>query len=200
VKHVRAAVHDTRAHLARLEAAGAGPLGDAILGEARHIEWPGELPRRLAHGDLKISNVLFRGPRAVALLDLDTVGWMPLRHELGDAWRSWANPRGETTDEPRFDVAILAAAVLGYAADARDWVTRDEVAGLVGGVHAITVELAARFAVDMVEDRYFGWDATRFPSRREHNRVRAAAMLALAGQIRAERVEAERIVRSAFWG
>src|SRR5262249_8442095 len=66
VKHVRAAVHDTRAHLARLEAAGAGPLGDAILGEARHIEWPGELPRRLGHGGLKLSDSRLRGPPAGA--------------------------------------------------------------------------------------------------------------------------------------
>ncbi len=200
VKHVRAGAHDTRAHLARLEAARAGALGDAILDEARHIEWPGDLPRRLGHGDLKISNVLYRGARAVALLDLDTVGWMPLRHELGDAWRSWANPRGESSDEPVFDLAIFAAAAVGYAAAARDWVTREEAAGLVGGVHAITVELAARFAVDMVEDRYFGWDAARFLSRGEHNRVRATAMLKLAGHVRAARAEAERIVTSAFWG
>jgi aminoglycoside phosphotransferase (APT) family kinase protein len=198
IKHVRAGAHDTRAHLARLEGAGAGSLGDAILDEARHIEWPGELPRRLAHGDLKISNVLFRGARAVALLDLDTVGWMPLCHELGDAWRSWANPRGESTEEPAFDLGIFAAAVMGYAAEARDWVTGDEAASLVGGIHGITVELASRFALDVVEDRYFGWDAARFPSRREHNRVRATAMLILARQVRAVRAEAERIVAAAF--
>jgi Ser/Thr protein kinase RdoA (MazF antagonist) len=198
VKHVRAGVHDTRAHLRRLERAGAGPLGDAILAEAQAIDWPGELPRRLVHGDLKISNVLFRGERAVALLDLDTIGWMPLMHELGDAWRSWANPRGESADEPDFDLAIFAAAVRGYAAAARDWVTPAETATLVGGVHTISVELAARFAVDMVEDRYFGWDAARFPSRREHNRARAAAMLRLAQKVRAARAEAERIVTSAF--
>jgi Ser/Thr protein kinase RdoA (MazF antagonist) len=198
--HHRPGVHDTRGHLQRLERAGAGALGEAILAEASHIQWPGELPARLAHGDLKISNVLFRGERAVALLDLDTIGWMPLRHELGDGWRSWCNPLGESTEDTRFELPILAAAAGGYFHEARAFATRDEAESLVGGIHAVAVELAARFATDMMEDRYFGWDPARFPSRREHNRVRAAGQLALARQVRAAWGAAETAVMSAFSG
>jgi len=198
--HHRPGVHDTRAHLRRLEAASAGALGDAILDEASHIQWPGELPARLAHGDLKVSNVLFQGERAVALLDLDTIAWMQLRHELGDGWRSWCNPQGESTEDTRFELPILAAAAAGYFDEAREFATRAEAETLVGGIHAVAVELASRFATDMVEDRYFGWDAARFPSRREHNRVRAAGQLALAKQVRAARNVAEAAVMSAFFG
>jgi hypothetical protein len=51
----------------------------------------------------------------------------------------------------------------------------------------VCVELAARFCVDAVEDRYFGWDSERFSSRREHNLVRARGQLALARSVIADR-------------
>src|SRR5262249_31493875 len=144
------------------------------------------LPRGHAHGDLKISNVLFTGDgEAHALLDLDTLGRLPIAFELGDAFRSWCNPLGEDVAETRFDLEVFAAAVAGYAG-ARA-LAPEEVASLVPGVETIALELAARFCVDVFEDRYFGWDSAHFPSRREHNRVRACGQLALARAIAAAR-------------
>jgi hypothetical protein len=58
----------------------------------------------------------------------------------------------------------------------------------------VAVELAARFCVDAFEDRYFGWDPARFPSRREHNRVRAVGQLQLARRITAAQAQAEEVV------
>src|SRR5206468_8667500 len=111
-KFVRAGVHDTAAHLARLEAGAAASresasepepapelieareLASEILAVARALAPLPELPRRHTHGDLKISNLLFRGEpaRGVALVDLDTLGRQTLAFELGDAMRSWCNP------------------------------------------------------------------------------------------------------------
>ena len=53
--------------------------------------------RRHVHGDLKISNLLFRRePLAgVCLVDLDTFAKGSMAFELGDAMRSWCNPLGE---------------------------------------------------------------------------------------------------------
>ena len=34
----------------------------------------GEIPLRVVHNDTKINNLLFRGNKAVAVIDLDTVG------------------------------------------------------------------------------------------------------------------------------
>jgi Ser/Thr protein kinase RdoA (MazF antagonist) len=189
----RAGVHDTAAHLKKL-ATFDGPLVDAILS----VELP-ELPvapRRIAHGDLKISNVIFSArDEAVALIDLDTLGRMTMAYELGDAWRSWCNPLGEDVIETRFDLEIFGAAVAGYAGSFLEPAERESI---VVGIATVCVELAARFAVDHFEDKYFGWDPARFPSRREHNRVRALGQLNLGKSVLAARAQAERIVAEAF--
>lgn len=200
-RFVRAGVHDTAAHLGRLERVlgGDGPraLAESILGEKVEPGAFAALPRRRAHGDLKISNVRFGDAgEARALIDLDTMGWLPLPFELGDAWRSWCNPLGEDVEATRFDLDIFAAAVDGYASRGR--VAPEERDLLVDGVRTIAVELAARFCVDAFEDKYFGWDPKHFSSRREHNRVRAAGQLALARAVGAARRDAEDIVRRAF--
>ncbi len=208
-RFVRAGVHDTAAHLGRLERAAASgegtdearALAADILEAGRALELGAlaSLPRRVTHGDLKISNVLFSGdggpPEARALLDLDTLGHQPLAVELGDAWRSWCNPLGEDVVETRFDVEIFEAAVSGYAADAGE-IGAAERDALVPGLMTIATELAARFCVDAFEDRYFGWDPARFPSRRAHNLVRAAGQLRLARQVAAARGRAEAAVRA----
>ena len=51
-------------------------------------------PSIIAHGDPKVSNLLFSVGlnSAVCFIDLDTVGLMPHALELGDAMRSWCNP------------------------------------------------------------------------------------------------------------
>ena len=236
-RHVRAGVHDTARHLEALRRVFAGgeggpgapegdprahrlydraaPLAEELLAAAEALPDFSSLPARHAHGDLKISNVLFEvGPgaaagRAICLVDLDTLGRMPWPHEMGDALRSWCNPRGEDVAEAALDEEIFRAAVTGYAAAARDVVpvatgeaaalAGAEVALLVAGVHAICVELAARFLADAIAERYFGWDPSRFPGRGEHNLLRARGQASLAASVRAQAGALEEIVRLA-WG
>lgn len=208
----RPGAHDTPAHLARLEgharAAGADVpdelrrLADAILGEAARRPALPPAPTRITHGDLKISNVLFHpGDTAHALIDLDTLGRLTLAYEVGDALRSWCNPLGEDVVDTRFDEGIFAAAMQGYArgAAASGLVLGGaELDSLVPGLVTVALELASRFCTDAFEDRYFGWDPSRFASRREHNRVRAAGQLHLARAVLAARASAERLVGGVF--
>ena len=192
----RAGVHDTPAHLRRLSdevAAHAGhrltavvrPLADAIaIGAAALPPLPALAPR-VCHGDLKFNNILFAGrqppddTRAVCLIDLDTCGPQSLAYELGDAWRSWCNRAGEDDVDARLDLDVFRASLEGYLAGLGRPLSADERSGLLLGVEWISLELAARFAADALAESYFGWDATRFPGRGEHNLVRARGQWSL---------------------
>ena len=186
---LRGGVHDTPAHLRTLAQALAQhpghrlfpevePLALALVGAVAELPPLAPAPLRVCHGDLKFNNLLFAGTgpedqaQAVGLIDLDTVGPMALHHELGDAWRSWCNPAGEERGEPRFDAEIFAASLAGYL-ESGVALEPAERRNLVVGVEWIALELAARFAADALNERYFGWDARRFPAAGEHNLHRA---------------------------
>ncbi|MDX2092315.1 MAG: phosphotransferase [Kofleriaceae bacterium] len=185
----RAGVHDTAAHLARLAEHAHTHATDTegielareILDAASRLAPLPELPRRHCHGDLKISNILFaREPvRAVCLVDLDTLGFSTIAFEMGDAMRSWCNPKGEDAGSVVFDREIFDAAIRGFRRVAGDVISDLEYDTITLGRQTVCIELAARFCVDVFRDEYFGWDATRFPSRRAHNLVRARGQLAL---------------------
>lgn len=194
-RFVRPGVHDTRAHLAALAAAvdahrthalydRVAPLADDIGRAGDALPSMGSLPRRHAHGDLKLSNLLFDAKqRGLCLVDLDTVGRMALPFELGDALRSWCNPSGEDATDCAVDPERLGAAVAGYASTAGGLVEPAEAAALVDGLATICVELAARFAADALHERYFGWDPSRHPTRGAHNLVRALGQWSLARSV-----------------
>lgn len=189
-RHVRPGAHDTALHMQRLEGAvregPALPVAEGILELWR--QWPGrlDLPLRHAHGDLKLSNLRFdEAGRGLCLLDLDTLSLQPIDVELGDAWRSWCNPVGEDGTDTRLDLELLRAAVAGYRSVRS--LTAEEGEGLILAVERISLELASRFCRDVVEDNYFGWNASRFPSRAAHNLHRAQGQLNLARSAHAQR-------------
>lgn len=204
--------HDTPAHLAALEAALAArpdhplardvaALAAEILPAARDDAGLAGLPLRVVHGDLKFNNVLFAGPagaereRAVSLIDLDTVSRMPLWVELGDAWRSWCNVRGEDSTEAELDLGLFRASAEGWLAALAFPLAPGERESLALGLERIALELAARFATDALEERYFAWDPARFASRGEHDLLRARGQLSLYRQARETRVERLRVLR-----
>jgi Ser/Thr protein kinase RdoA (MazF antagonist) len=193
---LREGVHDTAKHLARLREAlsvhkdhrlmvQVEPMAESILTRARALEPLPLLAPRLGHGDLKLNNILFAGEappaseQALCLVDLDTVGPMPIAYELGDAWRSWCNVRGEDDPVARIDMEVFRASFTGYASGIGRDLSEAERRALLLGVERISLELASRFAADALFERYFGWDAKRFPNRGEHNLVRGRGQLAL---------------------
>ncbi|MCB9549938.1 MAG: phosphotransferase [Myxococcales bacterium] len=196
-------LHDTPAHLARLQAALADPAYavergaialevDEILAELPALILPADLPRRVVHGDPKISNVMFEGDAAVGLIDLDTCNRHSVLVDLGDAVRSWCRD-GYEDELQRFHLDRFEAIIRGYAATGLPLTDRER-ALLPDAGRLITLELAARFARDSLEDHYFAWDATRYADRRTHNRARMRSMLYLARDMAARRDEAARIV------
>ncbi|GMV40931.1 MAG: mucin desulfatase [Myxococcales bacterium] len=202
----RAGVHDTPAHMRDLEsavaahpdhrlAAEAAPLAAAILAAWRSLPSSPPAPLQVCHGDLKVSNVRFREGRAVALVDLDTMGMQSLDAELGDAWRSWCNPRGEDTTDATLDLVLLEAAAKGYLAERP--LPPDVREAVATGPERIALELAARFCRDALEERYFGFSPRVAPTRGDHNLLRARGQLALATAMRTHRDAIRRILAGA---
>jgi Ser/Thr protein kinase RdoA (MazF antagonist) len=202
----RAGVHDTAAHRAKLsevrsrEVPERGPidaLADLIL--AYPLPTIPALPTRIVHGDLKATNLLFEGDTAVGIVDLDTLSHGTIALEMGDALRSWCNPKDESDTTARFDASTFEAALEGYAESTHDFLTAPEARSIVGGAETIALELACRFCVDVYEDRYFGFDPSRYPSRRAHNIARTRAQLSLARSIRDLREALDAIVERLFF-
>lgn len=205
--------HDTPTRMGRLRKALAGCESHPQRASARELgeeilrawsAWNGELdlPGRICHGDLKVSNLRFAGSGdlAVCLIDLDTVGPMSIVEEMGDAWRSWCNPAGEDApDRADFDLSI-------FEASARAWATRHgpvqplERHALAGGIERICLELAGRFCADAVLHETFAEDRARWPEPGHHNLLRARGQLKLARAVADRRGEIERIVDDLRFG
>jgi Ser/Thr protein kinase RdoA (MazF antagonist) len=206
-KNKRGNIHDTPKHVAKLRSVLAShtsherygevaPTCKRILQQLDTLPALAGLPRRVVHGDPKISNVLFdKAGRALCLVDLDTLGPANVAVELGDALRSWCNPREEDDDASSIDLGFFEAAVQGYLRGAASFITPDETAMLAIGVETIALELAARFAADALEETYFGWDRTRFSRASEHNLARAVGQLAVAESMHAQRHAATRLLK-----
>ena len=190
----RPGAHDTEAHMSLLRDALRDLPGHRLHGEVAALaddlfadwdRWDGRLegPVRITHGDLKISNIRFSSEgKAVCLLDLDTMGRLPLDIELGDAARSWCNPHGEDVLEPRFEADIFEAAFTSYLSAYP--LSPEEREALVPGIERICLELAARFAGDALRECYFGWNPERATGRGEHNLLRARGQAGLARSVR----------------
>ena len=193
-QHTRNAVHDTSRHLEILaerlatgEDKQSTELAKKILSTADQLEPLPPLPLQHTHGDLKISNILFDSDKWIAscLVDLDTCQKQPMHFELGDMLRSWCNPAGEDTRKTYFDVSMYDTILQSYFRESGHLLTPQERAAIPLGLATICIELAARFCVDAFDQAYFGWDATRFESRREHNLIRAEGQLNLMQQVMA---------------
>lgn len=201
-------VHDTASHLAHLRStlatnpdhrhfARVVPLAERVLAAAANYPEIDALPKRHAHGDLKISNLLYDAHgNALCLIDLDTVSRMPWALEMGDALRSWCNPRTEDQLRADLDLEILDAALAGYASAAPDWLSATEATMLIDGLERICLELAARFLADAINERYFGWDRVTYTSAGDHNLARGNAMTELYRDVCRKREDACAIVRT----
>ncbi|MBN1240267.1 MAG: aminoglycoside phosphotransferase family protein [Gammaproteobacteria bacterium] len=211
--NARLGVHDTAAHVARLrralaehsghrDFAAVARIADEVLERAARLPELPPAPDRVVHGDPKVSNIMFDPDtdEALCLIDLDTLARMPVALELGDAMRSWCNPQLEDTPTASLSLPMFAAAVAGYARAAPGLLTEAEWSAIPDATLTITVELAARFCSDALLERYFRWDAERYPSAGAHNRARARGQLAQAASIDAQLGVMRDAVAAAFRG
>ncbi len=199
-------VHDTPVHLERLRQAlnvqvghrlypRVVTLSEVLLREADDLVRLEELPLRHAHGDLKISNLLFdEKGRGLALIDLDTLTRMYWPLEMGDALRSWCNPRKEDEIPASLDMDLLEAALAGYRECSTELITQQEWDALIPGLARICLELSARFLADALNEDYFGWDSMAYPAQGEHSLARGTAMWTLYLDVMEKRTAAGRLI------
>lgn len=136
------------------------------------------LPRRIAHNDCKLNNVLFdRSDAAVCIVDLDTVMAGSLLFDFGDLCRSTLSATPEdATDLARIAPRpeFFAALARGYAAGCGDLLAPIERANLAFAARLVTGVVGLRFLTDYLNgDRYFRI------AHATHNLERARNQLAL---------------------
>ncbi len=211
----RLGVHDTQAHMHALEQALLNhrhhvayqkilPTAEGILAAVRQVPDLHSLRPWAVHGDPKLSNMIFSAGasdnRALALVDLDTLNRFPVALELGDALRSWCNPHGEDTAASTFHLPYFAASLAGYHNQVGNGLLPEEIELLPQAPLLIALELAARFARDVLEEKYFGWDRSRFAKPWQHHLHRACSQYSLAQSYRCQADAAWATVKGIFGG
>ena len=184
--------HDLRRRRAQLEAAvAADPLGRAAaaaeeIGAARAasalVEAAEDLtrsvPRRVAHNDAKLDNVVFRHGRAVCLVDLDTVMPGAWFWDVGDLLRTAGTAAAEDevpAPAASVDPVLYGAVLTGYRRAVRAGSAQPaelDALALAGAV--VTYEQALRFLAD-----WLAGDVYYRTLRPDQNLERARAQLHL---------------------
>lgn len=153
---------------------------------------PDSLPRSVVHGDPKISNIIFQEGKGICMIDLDTTMLHTPLVDIGDALRSWC-AKEEDDPQNEFSLEIFSKAIEGYLSVMT--LSKDEKNMIYQATQMITLELAARFATDVVNDNYFGWDEQRYDSRKAHNIARAYSMVQLARDMVKKEKEIQQSIR-----
>ncbi|MEK9130930.1 MAG: phosphotransferase [Patescibacteria group bacterium] len=164
------------------------PEAQFLGGEFPKTFLPADLPKRPIHSDPKISNIVFGTKGKMAMIDLDTCQRHTPLVDLGDALRSWC----------KTDIRCFRAALEGYARSSGGYLSKREQGYIVQVFKLITLELAARFLIDVSENYYFGWDPKKFKSRREHNLARCRKLIVLYNQIVAREERLQKSVKDIF--
>lgn len=132
----------------------------------------------IIHGDPKISNFMMQDNDAIGVIDLDTIANSRIAFDVGDAVRSWCNPRKED-EEPCYN-REYARETIGLYNECVE-LSKDERRTLNAAPPFIALELSARFARDAIAEDYFAFNPDI--GHGEHSLLRAQNMLELSAQM-----------------
>lgn len=194
-KHSRPGVHDFDRHYQALEKVvesgeyrahrlyqKTNILFNKIKDLSKHIDYHSVIEcetLRIIHGDPKVSNFMMNGDSVVGIVDLDTMARSRISFDVGDAIRSWCNPRRED-EEPAYH-GEYAREVLGLYCEEMQAMTKEERHSLEASAAFITLELSMRFAKDALCENYFGFNPEI--GHGEHSYMRAESMYQLCTQM-----------------
>jgi thiamine kinase-like enzyme len=118
-----------------------------------------EIPKRIVHNDTKINNVLFKNEKAVAVIDLDTVGPGSILFDYGDALRTIANTADEDEEDlkkVKFSFDNFSGFTKGYLSQTASFLTKSEKQNLHLAPVLMTYIIGIRFLTDFLNgDVYF---------------------------------------------
>jgi Ser/Thr protein kinase RdoA (MazF antagonist) len=150
-----------------------------LISEMPKLALPSDLPQTIIHADPKVSNFVFDETKAgICMIDLDTLQVLSPLYDLGDAVRSWCGQKEDNPNNP-FNLEIYNAFLEGYLANSKGLLSEREQSLIPQAAKLIMLGLATRFLNDYIEDSYFGWDETKYESRKAHNRARALGQISL---------------------
>jgi hypothetical protein len=119
----------------------------------------GKIPLRVVHNDTKINNLLFRDKKAVAVIDLDTVGPGILYYDYGDALRTSACTAKEdekNLDLVGFNIEAFKAFSNGYLPQVKSILSNEEREWFYLAPVLLTYIMGIRFLTDYLNgDKYY---------------------------------------------
>jgi thiamine kinase-like enzyme len=129
------------------------------LSKIEHLVDEGKIPLRVVHNDTKINNLLFRGEKAVAVIDLDTVGSGIIYNDYGDALRTSASTAKEDEKDlskVKFSIESFKSFTEGYMDQVRSVVTDAEMEYFYLAPVLLTYIMGIRFLADYLNgDKYY---------------------------------------------
>lgn len=131
----------------------------------------GEIPQRVVHNDTKIDNLLFRGEKSCAVIDLDTVGPGILYYDFGDSIRTISNSAAEDEkdlEKVKFNAEAFGEFAKGYLSQVKSITTEGEAGYYYLAPVLMTYIMGIRFLAD-----YLNGDVYYKVGYAEHNVVRS---------------------------
>ena len=129
---------------------------------------------QLIHGDPRTENYLFNTQgEAFSIIDFDTFMRGSIFIDIGDLLRSISLSENQTNST--FSESRIEDTLAGYLSANKIKDNKKFIVDAIDGMKQITLELCSRFLIDVIENKYFGWDSEKYKSRRENNTIRALA-------------------------
>lgn len=157
----------------------------------------GKIPLRLVHNDTKINNLLFRDNKAMAVIDLDTVGPGSVYYDYGDALRTSANFALEDEQDfskAGFNMQAFISFTEGYLSQIQPFIAPAELKYLHLAPKFMTFIMGIRFLTDYLNgDRYY---KTGYP---DHNLTRCMVQLKLIESMESHETEMSSIIEEKYY-
>lgn len=171
-------------------------LAEHMIMELNHLITDHKTTPRHAHGDPKISNLIFDDfGKVKAFIDFDTLGNTGWSLELADAIRSWCNPNTEDNLSSYIDLDLVHQVINGYSSLIKGVFTLKESYEVSINLQAITLCLAIRYAEDTLKESLFLHDKNKYKRPAEHTWLKAQSTYNLYRDILSKHNKLEMILK-----